>query len=123
MTYKRNILMSEKLLDYNEALERLGGDEEFLTELLYELIGQVNENVIKIKEAIHSKNHENLKSLAHSLKGASANLNVTRMATHFFNLEALAESQSVEGAENLLELAVQDKIELEQFLKRETLKE
>ena len=75
--------MSEKLLDYKEALQRLGDDEQFLNELLVELIYQVDENVGKIKEAIKNEDYDNLKSLAHSLKGASANLNVTRMAAHF----------------------------------------
>ncbi len=109
--------MSEKLLDYNEALTRLGGDEQFLNELLAELIYQVDENVGKIKEAIQNEDYDNLKSLAHSLKGASANLNVTRMATHFYDLETLAAGKSCNGAENMLNLAVQDKVELQEFLK------
>jgi len=44
--------MSEKLLDYREALERLGGDEEFLKELLDELISQIDENIESLKETV-----------------------------------------------------------------------
>jgi len=111
--------MSEKLLDYNEALERLGGDEEFLNELLNELINQVNENTDQIKLAIESKDYDGLSSLTHSLKGASANLNVTRMASHFYDLENLANSKSCEGAESIFELVIKDKLDLEEFLKKE----
>lgn len=111
--------MSEKLLDYKEALERLGDDSDFLNELLLELISQVDKSFEKFKTAIENNDYSSLKSLAHNLKGASANLNVTRMSTHFFDLEKLASSESCKGAQNILKLVAQDKIELEEFLKNE----
>ncbi len=108
--------MSAKLIDYQEALDRLGGDEEFLTELLHELLIQIDQNFSEMKQAIENKNYEELKSLSHSLKGASANLNVTRLANHFLTLEDLGSSKSVEGASELLSLVGQDRNELEIFL-------
>ena len=110
--------MSENLIDYQEALERLGGDEEFLKELLHELVDQFDQNFDEIKHAISSKNYDELRSLSHSLKGASANLNVTRMASHFLKLEDLGDSQKIDGAEKLLELVANDRNELELFLSR-----
>lgn len=108
--------MAEKLLDFDEALERLGGDAEFLTELLYELLSQIDQNFGEIKKAINDKNYAELKSLSHSLKGASANLNVTRMASRFLMLEDLGASNSVEGADDILNLIAQDRLELQSFL-------
>ena len=93
--------MSGKLLDYQEALDRLGGDEEFLNELLQELLIQIDQNFNEIKLAIENKNFEELKLISHSLKGASANLNVTRMANHFLNLEDIGSSNSTKGAETV----------------------
>jgi HPt (histidine-containing phosphotransfer) domain-containing protein len=109
--------MSDKLLDYREALDRLGGDEEFLKELLAELITQVDDNLDGLREAVRSKNYSNLKTLSHSLKGASANLNVTRMAEHLFELENLGASLSVEGAEYYIDQVKADRNELADFLK------
>jgi HPt (histidine-containing phosphotransfer) domain-containing protein len=108
--------MSTNLIDYQEALDRLGGDEEFLTELLEELIIQIDQNYKDIQKAINEKNFGELRSLSHSLKGASANLNVTRLAGHFLHLEDLGSSNSVDGAEELLEAVGNDRKELEIFL-------
>ncbi len=110
--------MADKLLDYNDALERWGGDEEFLNELLEELLGQVDENLTQIEKALKSQDYENLKSLAHSLKGASANLNVTRMAAHFKELENRGNEQNIAGADDLLERVKVDRDELAAFLQR-----
>ncbi|KAA3617733.1 MAG: hypothetical protein D8M58_00745 [Calditrichaeota bacterium] len=108
--------MSGKLIDYQEALDRLGGDEEFLNELLQELLIQIDQNFDEIKKAIENKNYDELKSISHSLKGASANLNVTRMANHFLTLEDLGTANSIEGASDILHLVGQDRNELESFL-------
>jgi HPt (histidine-containing phosphotransfer) domain-containing protein len=108
--------MAEKLLDFNEALERLGGDTEFLTELLHELLSQIDQNFEELKKAVNEKNYAELKSLSHSLKGASANLNVTRMASRFLMLEDLGASQSTDGANDVLNLIAEDRKELKSFL-------
>lgn len=108
--------MAEKLLDFNEALDRLGGDAEFLTELLFELLSQIDQNFEELKKAVSEKNFDELKSLSHSLKGASANLNVNRLASRFLVLEDLGASKSVVGADEVLNLIAQDTRELQIFL-------
>jgi len=110
--------MAEQLLDYEGALDRLGGDEEFLTELLEELLSQFDENINDIESAVKSKNFDALKSLSHSLKGASANLNVVRMANHFKQLEQRANEKNVDGADDLLERVRNDREELAAFLQK-----
>lgn len=113
--YKRNF-MAQKLFDYNLALERLGGDEQFLNELLMDLIEQIDDTLDNIKQAIAEEDFENLKTLSHSLKGASANLNVSRMASHFLQLEGLGMENTVDGASDLIELVTKDRNDLEAFL-------
>lgn len=110
--------MAEELINYTEALERLGGDEEFLLELLEELLVQVNENLPAIKNAISDQQFDDLRSLSHSLKGASANLNVTRMAAHFYELENRGQAKDIDDAQKFIELVENDRHELEQFLHR-----
>lgn len=109
--------MAQKLFDYQLALERLGGDEPFLNELLLELIEQVDDTLDTIRQAIANEDYENLKTLAHNLKGASANLNVSRMASHFLQLEGLGLENTIEGASDLIGLVIKDRNELEAFLK------
>jgi len=110
--------MSENLIDYDEAVERLGGDEEFLIELLNELVEQVNENYDTLKSAIVDTNYDELKAIAHGLKGAAANLNVTRMATHFMKLESMGSNQTIDGANEVLAKLSEDRDELVLFLSK-----
>lgn len=114
--------MPEQLIDFKQALKRLGGDEEFLNELLAELITQVDDSFEDLKQAIANKDYLNLKNLSHSLKGASANLNVSRMASHFLELEDLGLENKTDGANDLLSLVTEDRNELEEFLNRSGMK-
>jgi len=111
-------MVQTELMNYDEAIERLGGDEEFLVELLEELLNQLNTNLSEIKEAIENRDYRNLKLIAHSLKGASANLNVTRMAEHFLRLENLGAEGSVEGADELYHQVKIDRDELAELLNK-----
>ena len=108
--------MTEPLINYNEALDRLGGDKDFLNELLHELVEQVEQNLNFLKKAIEQQDFQNIKTLSHSLKGASANLNVNRLATHFLKLENLGHINKLDGAEDLLEMVGTDCQELQSFL-------
>ncbi len=110
--------MAEELINYPEALERLGGDEEFLLELLQELLVQVDENLPSIKNAVSDHQFDDLKALSHSLKGASANLNVTRMAAHFYELEHRGQNRIIDDIDKYIELVENDRAELEQFLNK-----
>jgi len=110
--------MTQELLDYKKALERIGGDTEFLIELLTDLVNQVDNSLDSLKQAIINNDFENLKTLSHGLKGASANLNVTRMASHFLELEDLIAENKTDGAIDLINFIARDKDELEQFINR-----
>lgn len=109
--------MAQELLNYNQALERVGGDTEFLIELLTDLVHQVDDNLETLKQAIINNDYENLKSLSHGLKGASANLNVTRMASRFLELEDLGSENKTDGAIDLINMLSKDRDELQEFIK------
>jgi len=110
--------MDQELLDYNKALHRIGGDAEFLIELLTDLVNQVDDSLDRLKQAVSSNDYEDLITLSHNLKGASANLNVTRLASHFLELEDLGMEKKTDGAIDLLNLVSADKDELHQFIQR-----
>lgn len=109
--------MGQELLDYNKALQRIGGDDEFLIELLSDLVSQVDDCLHRLKQAVSCNDYEDLITLSHNLKGASANLNVTRLATHFLELEDLAMEKNTDGAIDLLNLVSADSDELKQFIR------
>ncbi len=93
--------MALELIDYNGALERLGDDPEFLVELLGEMIIQLDTDLPTLETAITEENFDAVHRLAHGLKGASANLNLTRFFHLFKELEAQGNSHQLNEAQNL----------------------
>lgn len=110
--------MSVKLLDYTAALERLGGDEEFLLELLHELISLIDGNIDSIRAAVKNSDYISLKSIAHNIKGASANLNVSGMAHYFARLEEMAANEKLLNADEFISLIINDQKALKKFLEK-----
>lgn len=109
--------MQESLIDMESALERIGGDEEFLVELLNDLLEQLDENIPAIRQAIASSEFETLRSLSHGLKGASANLSVVGMASLFKELEDMGRNQTIDGAAVRLMHIEKAKQDLQELLK------
>ncbi len=109
--------MDLELIDYEGALERLGDDPEFLEELLGEMIIQLDSDLPNLEMAIANEDFDALHRLAHGLKGASANLNLTRFTFLFKELEQQGKVQQLDGA-NELYSQVKDSIgELREYVR------
>lgn len=108
--------MQAQLIDYEGALDRLGGDEEFLSELLNEMVEQLKSELSALNSAIQNQDFKTLHQKAHGLKGASANLDITRLFELFKALEEKAIGQNLEGAEQLMQQISASTEELEQFV-------
>ena len=50
--HERTIMSAEGVIDWDEAMEQCGDDEEFLRELLADLRGEVDQQVKKIDEML-----------------------------------------------------------------------
>ncbi|MCD4693502.1 MAG: Hpt domain-containing protein [Calditrichales bacterium] len=109
--------MDKKLIEYDVVIKLVDGDEEFLLELLNELIIQIDDCIKPIREAIKSSDYDSIKSLCHKLKGASANLSVNRTADYCRQLEDMVKKQNLDGAETLLEDIEKSKNDLDIYLK------
>ena len=94
--------MSDELFDLNEFKERVQDDTELLLELLdifcadYELKRQ------SLQQAIDKGDCDEVKSVAHSLKGASGNISAKSMREIFVQIEEAAKAGDVSGAPVLL---------------------
>ncbi len=94
--------METELINYESALDRLGGDTDFLNELLGEMLGQIDSDMVLLKEAVEVSDFKSMQRLAHGLKGASANLDITRLFHLFRELEECAEKENIDTANSLL---------------------
>lgn len=88
--------MSADIINMDEALERIGGDKEFLYELLNEFAQQVDEKLPALHRAINEGDFDNIKLIAHSLRGAAGNLSINDMHHALSDIEALVLQQDID---------------------------
>jgi HPt (histidine-containing phosphotransfer) domain-containing protein len=89
-------------IDYCEVLERIGGDELFLQELLKIYFQEFSAKRTLLQEAIAQGNFTLIQELGHSLKGASANLSLASLKKACFSLEIASREKKIEQAQNAL---------------------
>ncbi len=99
--------MVKKVIDWETAIERLGGDKEFLIELLNELVEQIDQSLPDLKTAIEQKNYSDVRSIAHGLKGAAANLGADQISARFYELEMMGKNENLDGAMDMFNEVLQ----------------
>lgn len=90
------------VVDLDQALDRVGGDRELYRELLDMLFQDVPEQVGKMREAIASEDAKRVEQVAHSLKGAAANLGAGPVRDRALRLEMLGREANLAGAAGVL---------------------
>ncbi len=91
-------------IDLVSALERTGGDMDFLEELIDIFMKDFKEKYFVLKKAVNQKDAVLVQELAHSLKGSSANLGLTALQKTFFQLETAGRDNNLIDAEKKIEL-------------------
>lgn len=82
-------------IDFSDALDRIGGDTLFLKELLSIYFQEYAEKKALLDEAIARRDYAQVCELGHSLKGASANLSLTRLQRVAFLLETAGREKQI----------------------------
>lgn len=82
--------------DRDSALMRLGGDEELLSELLRLFIETIPQQIARLKEAIDKADMELAREIAHSVKGAAANIGAVSVQQGALQAESAAKEGEVE---------------------------
>lgn len=94
--------MSEELFDLAEFKERVQDDIALLLELLDIFAADYQVKRQSLQEAVDKGDCEELKSVAHSLKGASGNISAKSLRAVFVKLEEAAKSGDLSQAGSLL---------------------
>ncbi|MDO9529435.1 MAG: Hpt domain-containing protein [Syntrophales bacterium] len=89
------------VFDRDFALEITDGDIEFLKELVEVFSSQYPEKLASISLGIKGKDFKTISETAHSLKGSSGNLGLTRVYELSSEIERLAEKGQTEDIEKL----------------------
>ena len=86
------------ILDRSGALERVGGDEDLLNELLSMLLEQARTGLADLAQAIREGDARGVERGAHSLKGAAASLGAERFRQRAWELETIGRSGDLAAA-------------------------
>lgn len=85
-------------LDRDELLERAGGDQELVQELLALFQQECPEHLSRIRLAIVAGDARALQTAAHTLKGAAGNVSAHPLAEVARTIETLAQADDLSGA-------------------------
>lgn len=95
--------MSEEIIDLKEFLERVQDDRELLIELLDIYEQDFAEKRRAIEGAVQKKDFDQIRSVAHSLKGSSGNISAKPIHACWLKIEQLAKSNDVSGIPETLQ--------------------
>jgi HPt (histidine-containing phosphotransfer) domain-containing protein len=81
-----------------EVLERIGGEEEFLQELLALYDEEFGLKSKALEKAVRKSDFKALRELGHGLKGSSANLSLPGLMAAALALETAGKAEDIAGA-------------------------
>ena len=87
-----------RVFDIKDALERVEGDRDLLEEIVRIFTGECSTNMDAIRQALSAGDAPLLERLAHTIKGASANLSAAAVSATALNLEKLAAAGNLADA-------------------------
>jgi HPt (histidine-containing phosphotransfer) domain-containing protein len=90
------------LFDREIALERLGGDEELLTEISKLFLQECPQMLAKLQQAVQHGDAHGVMETAHSMKGSLATLGAEEGALLAMDLEMMGRNQALGGSPEAL---------------------
>jgi HPt (histidine-containing phosphotransfer) domain-containing protein len=81
-----------KTINWEEALNQVGGDEEFLDEVLSDLLNESDTAETDIGKALAEKNFDGVMKAAHRIKGSASYLCCEKLRDVSFQLQNLGHS-------------------------------
>lgn len=94
---------TESAINSQELWERLGGDHELLSEILECFHQEYPAQIQTLRQALHAKDAHRVERVAHSLKGALANLSAPEAHKLAAEVERLARTGELEQADSVRE--------------------
>ncbi|MGB3573433.1 MAG: Hpt domain-containing protein [Phormidesmis sp.] len=88
--------------DWQQLRQLAGEDSEFESELLDIFLQDAQDSLQKLESAIASKSIQVVEEVAHSLRGASANVGASALAAVALQLEQAARGGDITSARSLL---------------------
>ena len=110
--------MSDDAIDMTEVMERVQDDKELLMELLQIFLEDFTDKRKTLQEAVSTQNFEEVKSIGHSMKGASGNISAKKLRLSFIELEQMGKTQNLSQAGQVLSAIDEQMNELKDFIEK-----
>jgi HPt (histidine-containing phosphotransfer) domain-containing protein len=94
----------DKVVDAEEALERLDGDRTLLELIWQTFIDEASHKMSELRSALDNNDVEVSERLAHSIKGAAANIGAMSLKTVAFGMEQAAKKADLDTVRSNLPL-------------------
>lgn len=107
--------MSGVVVDWNEALSQVGGDRDFLQEVLQDLMDEAKTAEQSIASGINNANFEEFMKAAHRIKGSASYLGCEALRDSALVIQ-MKGHEGIEHPERQPQLLEEVKSELQQFL-------
>ncbi len=104
-------------IDFQDVLERIGGDEAFLLELLNIYDEEFKKKYDELERAVREKDFQAIREAGHYLKGASANLSLPALREAAWKMEQAGASNNIKAAGEALSSLRTEYQRLQEFLK------
>ncbi|MDZ7260972.1 MAG: response regulator [candidate division KSB1 bacterium] len=100
--------LEKEVFNRSELLERLGGDEEFLKELIEIFLQDVPVQIEKLQQALKDSNATVVERIGHTIKGACANVEARALKEVAFEIEKSGRDRKLDRVYPLVEQLTQD---------------
>jgi CheY-like chemotaxis protein len=90
---------SPPAMDRQSALQRLGGDEELLADVIRIFLEDCPKQLAAVRAAVEARNAAEIRSTAHALKGAASNLSATGLFEAAQVMERLGAESRLDAAQ------------------------
>ena len=107
---------TESIMDWNAALDQLGGNEDLLKELTELFFDEAAKLMPALRDAIEKPERNEVRRIAHTIKGAAAHFAAPATVAAASHLEGMARDDDLTGAEEAFALLDGEVARLKQAL-------
>ena len=108
--------MNDEAIDLKEVMDRVQDDRELLIELLQIFSDDYAQKEKMLDEAVAKNDFEQVRDIAHGLKGASGNISAKKLCSCFADLGQMAKTRDFSKAKETLDLIDRQFNELKDFV-------
>ncbi|MCA1743442.1 MAG: response regulator [Desulfovibrionales bacterium] len=102
----------------NDLMNRLGNDHELIQEILGQFIIEIPDRVNRLKQGIETEDSSQIKKMAHTIKGLSANVSASGLRNAAEEIEKLSMKDDLQEIKNIIPRLEKQHHSIVEYLKK-----